>query len=175
MDRHGSRTEQFKAVYDEVFPIIMRVVHRMVGDLDVAEELCQEAFVRYYERMGSIPDQAQAKFWLIRVAKNLALNYEKRKGRERKAYERAYKEPRPREESGETALLRDESYRAVQEALEVLPDNLRTVLVLKEYGNLTYKEIASTLGISEGNVKVRVYRARDRLARHLKEGDVYVP
>jgi RNA polymerase sigma-70 factor (ECF subfamily) len=63
----------------------------------------------------------------------------------------------------------------VQEALNILPEKLRIVLVLKEYGNLNYKEIASALDISEGNVKVRVYRARERLARYLKEGDLYVP
>jgi len=52
----------------------------------------------------------------------------------------------------------------VVEALEQLPENLRIVLVLKEYGELNYKEIGRALGISEGNVKVRVFRARERLS-----------
>jgi RNA polymerase sigma-70 factor (ECF subfamily) len=175
MAGHGSRSGRFREVYDESFPIISRVVYKIVEDLDVAEELCQEAFVRYYERMDTIPDADQAKFWLIRVAKNLALNFEKRRGREQKAYQRAFREPQSKPESGETLLLREESSRAVQEALNILPEKLRIVLVLKEYGNLNYKEIASALDISEGNVKVRVYRARERLARYLKEGDLYVP
>jgi len=48
--------------------------------------------------------------------------------------------------------------------LEKLPENLRIVLILKEYGGLNYKEIGRSLGISEGNVKVRVFRARERLS-----------
>jgi RNA polymerase sigma-70 factor (ECF subfamily) len=63
----------------------------------------------------------------------------------------------------------------VQAAIDRLPEKLRTVIVLKEYGNLSYNEIAKTLEITEANVKVRVYRARERLARFLNEGDVYVP
>jgi RNA polymerase sigma-70 factor (ECF subfamily) len=64
----------------------------------------------------------------------------------------------------------------VLEALGQLPENLRIVLILKEYGELNYKEIGRALGISEGNVKVRVFRARERLAGlleeeiHLKDG-----
>lgn len=170
-----TETEQFKAVYDEVFPIISRVTYRITGSVDVAEELAQEAFIRYYENMHKVPDARQAKYWLIRVSKNLALNYQKRKGRERKAFERAYREPRPSIVDGETSVMREESFHAVQAALEKLPEKLKTVLVLKEYGNLSYNEIGATLGISEANVKVRVYRARERLSHYLNEGDIYVP
>ena len=59
-------------------------------------------------------------------------------------------------------------------ALELLPENLKTVLILKEYGELNYKEIGRALGISEGNVKVRVFRARERLAGLLKEDGSHV-
>lgn len=171
----GRSTEHFKAVYDDVFPIISRVVYRITGSIDVSEELCQEAFIRYYENMHKVPDATQAKYWLIRVAKNLALNYEKRLGRERRAFERAYRQPGPKLLDGETSVMREESYHAVQAAIDRLPEKLRTVIVLKEYGNLSYNEIAKTLEITEANVKVRVYRARERLARFLNEGDVYVP
>ena len=143
--------------------------------MDAAEEICQEAFIRYYQRMDTIPDAQQGKYWIIRVAKNLALNHEKRKGRERRAYERSYHEPKPMPESGEQLAMRGEASDAVQAALEQLPDKLRSVLILKEYGDLNYKEIGEVLGISEGNVKVRVFRARERLMEYLKGEDVYVP
>lgn len=175
MSRRSSHAQQFKHVYDDVYPIIIRIVYRITGDLDSAEELCQDAFIRFYERMDTIADGEQAKYWLIRVSKNLALNFQKRRGRERRAYERVFREPQRKQESGETAVLKDESSQAVKHALDLLPESLRTVIIMKEYGELSYKEIASVLGISEGNVKVRVYRARERLAEHLKEGDIYVP
>jgi RNA polymerase sigma-70 factor (ECF subfamily) len=97
------------------------------------------------------------------VIKNLSFNVAKRMSRERRAYERAYHEPKPHTVTGEEAVIRDEEAHAVQEAIELLPEKLKSVLVLKEYGDLNYREIASVLGITEGNVKVRVFRARERL------------
>ena len=175
MERRSSHAQQFRHVYDEVYPIIIRIVYRITGDLDSAEELCQDAFIKFYERIDLVADADQAKYWLIRVARNLALNFQKRRGRERRAYERVFREPPRREDSGETTVMKGESAQAVKDALNVLPESLRTVIIMKEYGELSYKEIAAVLGISEGNVKVRVYRARERLAEHLKEGDIYVP
>ena len=72
-------------------------------------------------------------------------------------------------ESGETEVLQEETRSLVQQALDRLPYNLRSVLVLKEYADLGYREIARVLGISEGNVKVRVFRARERLALLLED------
>lgn len=175
MTWNNKQEHEFQRFYAEVFPIIVRVVYRITGNMDAAEEICQEAFIRYYQRMDTIPDAQQGKYWMIRVAKNLALNHEKRRGRERRAYERSYHEPKPAQESGELNALREESSDAVQAALEKLPEKLRSVLVLKEYGDLSYKEIGAILGISEGNVKVRVFRARERLMEYLKGEDVYVP
>ena len=171
----NSANTRFEKIYKEVYPILIRVAFRMTGSQDIAEDLCQDAFIKYYERMDSIPTPAEAKYWLIRVLKNLALNYSKRKERERRAVDRIIREPQPKQESGETATMKAESISAIQIALETLPENLRMVLILKEYGNLNYKEIGSILGISEGNVKVRVYRARERLSVFFKREDLYVP
>ncbi len=165
----------FDNVYTTVFPLVVRIAFRITGDMSVAEDICQEAFVRYYERSPTIPSLEESKYWLIRVTKNLCFNYEKRRGRERKVFEKILKEPGKAAETGETEVLKKESLAAVQKALDLLPYNLRIVLVLKEYGDLSYKEIGSVLGITEGNVKVRVFRARERLAEILKGGDVYVP
>ena len=166
-------TWDFDQTYTEVFPILIKIIYRMTGSMEVAEELSQEAFIKLYERLGGIPAGNDTKYWLIRVGKNLALNHLKRKGRERKAYVKVLQEP-PREgDSGETSLLKKDASERVQEALTKLPDKLKEVLILKEYGDLNYKEIASILRISEGNVKVRVYRARERLADFYRktEGD----
>lgn len=167
MQRFAEHEKTFRLVYDHVYPIIFRIAYRITGSTDVAEELCQEAFIKYYERLESFPDQDQAKYWLIRVAKNLALNVAKRSNRERRAYERAFHEPRRPSTTGEDLVIRREEAIQVQEALERLPDKLKSVLILKEYGDLNYKEIASVLGITEGNVKVRVFRARERLMKLL--------
>ena len=65
--------------------------------------------------------------------------------------------------------MKEETVTAVQSALNQLPEKLRMVLVLKEYGGLNYRDIGTILGISEGNVKVRVFRAREQLEKIFKE------
>jgi RNA polymerase sigma factor (sigma-70 family) len=165
---------EFEKVYDTVYPLLYKIAYRITGDTDISDDLCQEAFIRYYNRVIPLPNLDQSKYWLIRVVKNLALNYEKRKGREKKAYDRFLKEPKPVVRSGETELLRTESAELVQAALEKLPFKLRSIIVLREFGGLSYKEIAKVAGISESNVKIRVYRAREQLKKHLDEEEVHV-
>jgi RNA polymerase sigma-70 factor (ECF subfamily) len=106
--------------------------------------------------------------------KNASLNYVKRKDRERKAYEKVLYEDHRKSESGEIDLLKADAMKKAKEALNKLTKNLREVLILKEYGDLNYKEIGKVLGITEGNVKVRVFRAREQLLKLLGEEDVYL-
>jgi RNA polymerase sigma-70 factor (ECF subfamily) len=159
----------FSEVYDKVFPVILRVVVRITGRLEIAEELSQEALVRYFQ--SDVPRTVEdAKYWLLRVSKNLALNYLKKKKREKKAYEKALQE-RPRASaSSDIPLLESETRKDVQMALDRLPENLRLPLIMREYGGLNYRDISKILALSEGNVKVRVCRARERLAGILKAG-----
>ena len=168
--------KEFDEIYHQFFPVLVKIVYRITGSISVSEDLCQEAYIRYYERRDKLPGGDQAKFWLIRVVKNLAYNHEKRKGRERLAYEKYYHEPKKLESNeGERTILEDESKKAVQEALLKIPYKLRMVLILKEYGEMDYKDIAASLKISEGNVKVRVFRARKLLSEYLEKGEIYVP
>jgi len=160
---------EFRRIYETAFPILFRVAYRIANSEEAAEDLCQEAFFRLYEKNMVFPHPEEAKYWLIRVVKNAAINYAKRKERERKAYQRAFREEVRKEETGESLLIKEEDKAEVQKALEQLPENLRIVLILKEYAEMNYKEIGRVLNISEGNVKVRVFRARERLSRLLDQ------
>ena len=165
----------FKAIYREVMPVIFKVSRRIVGDEEAAEDLCHDALIKMTEKDMSFPSINDAKYWLIRVVKNASLNYAKRKTREKRAYEKALKESRKSVDSGEADVLKEDTIGVVKAALEKLPENLRIVLQLKEYGELNYKEIGRILGITEGNVKVRVFRAREQLSKLIGEDDVYMP
>jgi RNA polymerase sigma-70 factor (ECF subfamily) len=165
----------FRAIYQATMPVLFKVAVRIAGNEEAAEDLCHDALIKMTEKDMQFPSINDAKYWLIRVVKNASLNYAKRKGRERKAYERALKEDRRTIDSGETVLLKEDAIKRVQSALDLLPVNSRTVLQLKEYGELNYKEIGRVLGITEGNVKVRVFRAREQLSKLIGEEDVYLP
>ena len=75
---------------------------------------------------------------------------------------------------GVKELADKETIKEVRAAIEMLPDNLKMVITLKEYGDLDYKAIGKILGISESNVKVRVHRARKKLEEILSKEDGYV-
>ena len=165
----------FDEIYRSLFSVIFRVAYRITGDQALAEDLCHEAFIKYFEKQEPLPDLNQTKYWLIRVVRNISLNHEKRKKRERIAYDKLKKMTPSYSEPGDVQVMKKELKNAVQRGISMLPYQLRIVLVLKEYAGLSYREIGSILGIQEGNVKVRVYRARERLAKIFAERKVYVP
>jgi RNA polymerase sigma-70 factor (ECF subfamily) len=173
----GNGEKDFGRIYEGVFSLLMGILVRMTGDAEAARDICQEAFIKLHQRAEGFPSAEEAKFWLIRVAKNLALNHEKRRRRELKAYKKVLlKEEGRYAGSGEDEYLKKESSLRVQEALFRMPVKLREVLIMKEYGDMPYREIAAVLKISEGNVKVRVFRAREWLAAFFQDSEeLYVP
>ncbi len=182
-------TIDVKSLYDSLMPMLFRVAVRIVQSPETAEDIVHEAFVKLVEKNIPFPSSDDAKYWLIRVVKNSAINHSKRKVRENRAYEKWWKgetaldaESRTRSaqadadgvfigvtEGADAQLLREESASELRTALAELPERLRMVLVLKEYGGLNYKEIGKVMGISEGNVKVRAFRAREQLLAILGE------
>lgn len=165
----------FKTIYDASMQMLFRVSYRIVNDEEAAEDLVHDSLIKANEKGLVFPSINDAKYWLIRVVKNASLNYIKRKDRERKAYEKVLYEQKKKSESGETDLLKQDAIKKAKEALKKLPKNLQEVLLLKEYGDMNYKEIGKVLGITEGNVKVRVFRAREHLLKLIGEDDVFLP
>ena len=164
----------FRDIYDETYPMLVRIACNITGNLPVSEELCQEAFIKYLSREMPLPSRDETKYWLIRVVKNLCYNQVKRNTRELKAYNKVLNEPKPPEESGEITVIKKETNMIIREALQKLPEKLKAPLVLKEYGDLSYREIAAVLKISEGNVKVRIFRARNLLETLLDKEELHV-
>ena len=172
---HCADPQDFRKLYDATMPLLFKVAYRIVNDEEAAEDLVHDSYIKANEKQAVFPSLDDAKYWLIRVVKNASLNYAKRKVREANAYHKALYEGRQQMESGETDLLKAETIAKARQALDQLPPKLKEVLVLREYGGMNYKEIGKVLGITEGNVKVRVFRAREQLLKLLGEEDVYVP
>ena len=164
----------FRRLYNETMILLFKISWRIVNDEDAAEDLVHDSYIKATEKKLIFPSLDDAKYWLIRVVKNASLNYAKRKTREKKAYQKALYEDRRQQTSGETDLLRKETQSITTEALKKLPKSLREVLILREYGELNYKEIGKVLGITEGNVKIRMFRAREQLQKLIGGDDVYL-
>ncbi|MCR5400397.1 MAG: RNA polymerase sigma factor [Treponema sp.] len=172
---NAANTADFNLIYRETMQMLYKISYRIVGDEEAAEDLSHDSLIKANEKQLVFPSMNDAKFWLIRVVKNASLNYVKRKAREKKAYEKALYEDFRSVPSGETELLAKESIKLTQGALDKLPPKLKEAVVLAEYGDLNYKEIGKVLGISEGNVKVRIFRARKLLENILGAENVFLP
>ncbi len=178
MEIKSTNRDDFRKVYDENYTLLMQVSMHIVYNQEIAEDIVQEAFERFFIKNMSFPSMDDAKYWLLRVTKNLALNHLKHNKRELQLVEKVKKMP-----GSETAnyvdsartVIEEEERKRVRAAVEALPDNLRLVIQLKEYSGLDYKAIGKVLGISETNVKVRVHRARRKLESLLasEDKDVY--
>ncbi len=171
---NAANPADFRAIYNVTFTLLYKVAWRVVNDEEAAEDLVHDSYIKASEKKMVFPSLDDAKFWLIRVVKNASLNYAKRKTRESKAYHKVLYESKKSSESADTNLLKEDAKRIALEALNKLPKGLREVLILREYGDLNYKEIGKVLGITEGNVKIRMFRAREQLEKILEADDVYI-
>lgn len=178
-DKSGSldctNDADFRKIYDSTMQLLFKIAVKIVDEDEAAEDIVHDSYIKANEKKMVFPTMNDATFWLIRVVKNASLNYAKRKVREAKAYQKALYEGKQHFEGGEHDLLKKEAKKIAIEALKKLPDNMREVLVLKEYSEMSYKEIGEQLGITESNVKVRVFRARNLLLKAIGEDDVYLP
>ena len=157
----------YDALYSGFLPILLKVALNVVRDMETAEEICQEAFIRLFERKIPFSKEEEVRFWLIRVVKNLSLNVFRKRKNEAAAVEKLQQIHRSAAPSAEELFSAEEEKRRFREAVDSLPDKWKEVLILKEFGEMNYKEIAKTLRISESNVKVRVFRAKEKLAEIL--------
>jgi RNA polymerase sigma-70 factor, ECF subfamily len=149
------------------YPGVVRVVYRLCGETGLAEDMTQEAFLRAWINLPSFHPQSSLRNWLYRIAVNATLDVLRRKPEESLEEEAVEMIPDPAQ-SPETALIEKERVAMLQQAMQSLPEAARSVLVLREYGGLSYQEIASTLDVPIGTVMSRLNYARNRLRELLK-------
>ena len=133
-----------------------------------AEDLAQDVYVRAFAGLKTLRNSSQAKEWLFRIAKNTCLDRQKRERNRalliRRWTERfRFKDISPPERPGDERLTK------LKAAVRILPKMLREVFVLREYGHLSYTEIAATLRLKQGTVMSRLNRARKRVAAGVEE------
>jgi RNA polymerase sigma-70 factor (ECF subfamily) len=138
---------------------------RFIKDKDSAKDAVHETFLRMYSGLEGIRNGMVLRVWLLSIARNFALN-SLRKNRVTDPLE---DEPVSEDDSPFEAVLQKEQSQTVKSLIDSLQPSLREVIVLREYEELSYREIAMVTGLSEENVKVRIYRARKAIAAGMKE------
>lgn len=147
---------------------IVNVAYRICGEMTLAEDMAQETFLRAWTNLNSFRLTGSMKNWLYRIAVNATLDVLRRKSDLPMDDEvvQMIQDPTP---DPETSLVQKERAENLQELLRALPLATRNVLVLREYGELSYQEIASILDIPIGTVMSRLNSARTRLRELLKD------
>jgi len=155
---------------------VVKLVARLLRDPAEAEDVAQEAFVKAYRALGSFRGDSAFYTWLYRIAVNTARNTMASRQRRPLDYEadlseseQSVVESRMRHgDTPEAVALSDEIHRTVNGAIEALPEDLRTAIVLREVEGLSYEEIAEAMDCPVGTVRSRIFRAREAIDRSLK-------
>lgn len=159
------------------YPPIVTVLYRLCGDEQMAEDAAQEAFIKAWVNLPAYQPQAPLRHWLYRIAVNAARDLlRKRPELPMEDEDLALMANRSLQwddsnhpDDPESLLIEKEQVALLQRALRALPEASRAVLVLREYGSLSYHEIAQVLDIPVGTVMSRLNYARGRLQIVLQE------
>ncbi len=157
---------------------LVAFIYRYIGRETEALDLAQETFVRVYATRRRYTVRGKFSTWLFAIAANLCRNHlrwQRRRGEsvpETSDMEDAEFAERIQslDDSPDQAAIRSESISLIKVAIDKLPHDLKTVILLYEYQSLSYGEISSVLGCSVKAVEMKLYRARhllrERLLRH---------
>jgi len=147
--------------------LAVRVAYSVVRNQPDAEDIAQDAFVRAYRRFHSLRDRDRFRAWLVRMTWRMALDW-KRGARRRETREDAVARLAPPIGNAERdAILSDRAMR-LWNAIDVLPEKLRLVVVLSAIDGHGTRDVAALLKIPEGTVKSRLFDARQRLKELLQ-------
>jgi len=159
------------SAFEEIVRLYQRRVYgvalRIVRAHDVADDVTQEAFLRAWRSLDRFDLERPFGPWVCRIAANLAVNHVRSPRAREEGLPEGHAETRSSGPGPLGALLDAEGARVLEAAMGQLPQEQRAVLVLRVVEDLSYAEIAETLGISPGTVMSRLFRARERLAQSL--------
>jgi RNA polymerase sigma-70 factor (ECF subfamily) len=151
------------------------LIGRYLRDPNGVQDVAQEAFIKAYRALAGFRGESAFYTWLYRIAINAAKNHLASRGRrpprddmEMEVAEQLESGGRLREMgTPENHLLSEEIAQTVQQALDDLPEDLRTAIVLRELEGLSYEEIAEAMDCPIGTVRSRIFRARDAIDKRL--------
>lgn len=147
---------------------VRKVIYRMCGDAQIAEDAAQETFIQAWLHLASYHPQTSLRNWLYRIAVNAATDLLRKEKRilPNALEELQLSDPQP---GPEAVASQEERTTLIQRAILSLPNACRAVLVLREYEGLSYQEIADALEIPAGTVMSRLNYARKLLKNKLEQ------
>lgn len=167
----AGKTEEFAYFLDTYGQQVFTLIVRMTGSESDAEELTQDTFLKAFQHLSSFNGKSQFSTWIYRIAYNTALTALRKKNIELTADEKLWNTLSDTETDD---LLDDTSENRIEklrEALDRLPADERVLITFFYEEEKNISEIAVITGQTEGNVKVKLYRLRKKLAAWMQEED----
>jgi len=170
--------QAFGQLFNSLYGKVHRTVWAMMSDEQAAHDVVQEAWIKAWEKREKFNFQSRFSTWIHRIAIHSALDALRKRKSRRKRFiggiterfsGRLLNETGPRKDHPDKNLENKELGREIEEAVAALPEDQRTVLVLREYEGYSYGEIASVVGCQPGTVMSRLHLARQKLQVHLKK------
>ena len=160
--------------------MVVQLAINLLGDRDEALDLSQEVFLRVFRTIHRFRGQSSLRTWIYRIAVNQARNRHRFWNRRHRADQVSLDEHvalhgeflSAGDATPDRVLAQKELAGRLQHALDNLPFDQRTVIVLREIDGLSYEEIAYSLGVAIGTVKSRLTRARQALRLELREARI---
>lgn len=174
--RNGD-VEAFEMIIEDYQKKVFNIALRMIGNHDDASELAQEVFIRIYKSIKNFKGESSLSTWIYRITTNVCLDeLRKRKNKNVVSLDEDVKHEdgeikRQVEDTGPTPDIiaeKNEIRRVVKEAILSLPEDQRTVIILRDIQGFSYDEIAKIMNCPEGTVKSRINRSRQILRDRLK-------
>ncbi len=155
---------------------LAKLISRYIQDPSEVLDVSQEAFIKAYRALPKFRGDSAFYTWLYRIAINTAKNHLVAQGRRPQSVDidaeegvRVESIPKLRENATpERLILRDEIGDVIFQAIEELPEDLRTAITLRELDGLSYEEIAKVMGCPIGTVRSRIFRAREAIDNKLR-------
>jgi RNA polymerase sigma-70 factor, ECF subfamily len=147
---------------------IFLLIYRIVGNVDDAQDLTQEAFIKALQRQDQIKDLEKASHWLSRIATNTAIDFLRRHGRVSFCDIDDVPDPltAAQGESPEQRVLRTEREEFLEAGLDTLTERERTALLLRDVEDMPAEEVAAHLGCSKATVRSHIANARTKFRRY---------
>lgn len=153
------------------------IVSRYVKDFDEVNDVVQETFIKAYRALENFRSESAFYTWLYRIAVNTSKNYLLARNRRPPSFDldlddSEYIEQNSQlqnHDSPDNILAKNELEKVINISIKELPADLRTVLMLREFEDLSYEQISDIMGCPVGTVRSRIFRAREVLEEKIKE------
>lgn len=149
------------------------VALRMCANREDAQDCLQEAMLRIYRSISSFKSQSSFATWVYRITMNTCLDeLRKKKNKQNTSLDSLLDmgwSPQDETSSPERQTIQEEARQYLHKAIQTLPEDMRSAIVLRDIQGLTYEEIAQALDINVGTIKSRISRGREKLREKLKQ------